>query len=891
MKNILYITPHLSTGGAPQYLLKKIEFLKNIYNIYVIEYNDYGIYRVQKNKIINLLNDKVFTLGEEKEEIFQIIEKIQPDIIHFEEMPEFFMSQDISKKIYNTERKYLIFETSHDSSFEPSNKVFLPDRFLFCSDNQVHNFSSLKIPSSVIEYPVPIKDKRDRIEGLKQLNLDPEKYHVLNVGLFTPRKNQAEIIEYAKSLRQFPIEFHFVGNMAPNFKSYWEPLMSDIPDNCKIWGERSDVDNFYSCMDLFLFTSRGNVHDKETNPLAIKEALSWKMPTIVYKLDSYLNKLDDKVTYLTNDNFEVNKLKILRKLNITENFISCKLEDDTKISISTGDYFKCLENKLVCLFDTKTNLLVYRSKIFSPNLWVQPNCSQKILGGINLKIYDAPGDYFSSLTDGNLMDEHHILYEKTFDFDNQIDDIKINDVDVNIKGIQDDPASWFTLYEVFYQECYKYVNILQGDVVLDVGGHYGLFDLYCLSKGASKIFTFEPAKKTFEILCENLKGYDQVKKFNMALSDKNGTSEFKILGSSAVNTFYDSFNTSEENPTTLGKKKIEEVRTIDFDTFMKNNDVDRIDVLKLDCEGAEWNIMPTISDHMLKHRIRKITMEVHDFFNNDNSLESRILRSSKLIDRLKKLGYDVKFDKEIVDGGLGNLWASRVPKIKIVHMLVDIEGEREKKSIEHLTKLAEYSGWKYVQMINKKYSDMPPKESCARPDDVQMEPGHYKLTPAHYGNYLAHYKAMLEHLNDEVDAVLFCECDAIFIKPIFEVYKEITDRFDDLMEFDLKYMNFGKRIVEWHYQKRNKYFDVTNRMSEAHCYLIPANCREYFLNKFEKTGWDTYDLWLNNNVLNEMVGGITKNPYSIQCSGNSYLDKSFKDGTSLLKDGDITYVL
>jgi len=138
MNKILYITPHLSTGGAPQYLLKKIELLKDFYTIYVIEYNDYGIYRVQKNKIIDLLNNSVYTLGEEKENIFKYIDEIKPNIIHFEEMPEFFMHDDIAKKIYNSDRNYLIYETSHDSSFDPSNKRFLPDKFLFCSDIKLH---------------------------------------------------------------------------------------------------------------------------------------------------------------------------------------------------------------------------------------------------------------------------------------------------------------------------------------------------------------------------------------------------------------------------------------------------------------------------------------------------------------------------------------------------------------------------------------------------------------------------------------------------------------------------------------------------------------------------------------------------------------------------------
>ena len=64
MKKLLYITPHLSTGGAPQYLLKKIEFLSSVYDIYVIEYSDHGHYRVQKNKIIKLLGDKHKTLYE-----------------------------------------------------------------------------------------------------------------------------------------------------------------------------------------------------------------------------------------------------------------------------------------------------------------------------------------------------------------------------------------------------------------------------------------------------------------------------------------------------------------------------------------------------------------------------------------------------------------------------------------------------------------------------------------------------------------------------------------------------------------------------------------------------------------------------------------------------------
>ena len=123
------------------------------------------------------------------------------------------------------------------------------------------------------------------------MNLDPEYKHVLNVGLFTSRKNQAEIFEYAKHLINEKIQFHFIGNQAPNFKDYWEPLMENKPDNCIVWGERSDTHNFYSCMDLFLFTSKGHHFDKETNPIVLKEAECWDIPIMLHKIDSYLEEI------------------------------------------------------------------------------------------------------------------------------------------------------------------------------------------------------------------------------------------------------------------------------------------------------------------------------------------------------------------------------------------------------------------------------------------------------------------------------------------------------------------------------------------------------------------------------------------------------------------------
>ena len=321
---ILYITPHLSTGGCPQYLLKKLRLLNDMHDLYCVEYNDYGEwFVVQKNQVRELLKDRYFVLGDSKEQLLSIIDKVQPDIIHLEEMPEYYMSDDIASKVYVNTRSYNIVETSHDSSFNTASKRFFPDRFVFVSNFQKQQMNPLKIDSHVVEYPIVHKDRvGNRDKSLVSLGLDPNLLHVVNVGLWSPRKNQGEIVEYAKKMIDLPVQFHFIGNTAGNFESYWSPILNNLPSNCRVWGERSDVDTFYSSMDLFLFTSRGNDNDKETSPIVIREAISYKLPSLIYNLPVYLNMYDrySNIKYLSNDfdnNVDIIRSYILKKKHNT----------------------------------------------------------------------------------------------------------------------------------------------------------------------------------------------------------------------------------------------------------------------------------------------------------------------------------------------------------------------------------------------------------------------------------------------------------------------------------------------------------------------------------------------------------------------------------------------
>ena len=313
MKKLLFIAPHLSTGGLPQYLCKKIELLKNEFDVYLIEWVDCtgGVLVVTKNKITQLVApERFYTLYEDKRQLIEIINDIQPDIIHLEEIPEFFMDDKITKQIYTQDRKYKIVETSHDSSYNTTQKKFFPDKFMFVSQWQINQYKDINVPKVLVEYPIEYIERPDRPEALQKLGLDPNKKHILHIGLFTPRKNQAEFFEYAKALPEY--EFHCVGNQADNFRHYWEPLMENKPSNLTWWNERTDVDAFYQAMDLFLFTSRGTDNDKETMPLVIREAVSYQIPILIYNLPVYLNYWDNySVNYLdfTDFNYNANLIK------------------------------------------------------------------------------------------------------------------------------------------------------------------------------------------------------------------------------------------------------------------------------------------------------------------------------------------------------------------------------------------------------------------------------------------------------------------------------------------------------------------------------------------------------------------------------------------------------
>ncbi len=397
---ILIIAPHLSTGGAPQVSLKRVEALIKSHDVYLIEYRQIAwSYVVQRDKLINILGEKFISLGniwgdtEELRDKFQeYIEKINPDIIHMEEIPEMFNYGGIRKEhadwLYRANRPYKIVETTHTSTYDVNQKIWLPDKFIFMSKYSQKEYSKFNIPSAVVEYPVE-KLEKNKSQAIKQLNLNPEYFHVLNVGLFTSGKNQGYVFEIAKMLQDYKIHFHFVGNQADNFKDYWMPLMEQKLDNCFVYGERNDVDLFYQASDLVIHPSL-----LELNPLAIKEATSYDLPVYLNNLTTYDNMYESykNIKFLTMD--------LNKDVKLIEKNFNLKRRDDNltftdllvnEYQSTTHDQKQTQEEYLeydvnftdgarvelhgrtklpfdVEIFESETNNLVYKTTL-SPNTW------------------------------------------------------------------------------------------------------------------------------------------------------------------------------------------------------------------------------------------------------------------------------------------------------------------------------------------------------------------------------------------------------------------------------------------------------------------------------------------------------------------------------------------
>lgn len=121
-------------------------------------------------------------------------------------------------------------------------------------------------------------------------------------------------------------------------------------------------------------------------------------------------------------------------------------------------------------------------------------------------------------------------------------------------------------------------------VFIDVGANTGLFSAQVLSKRNATAYLFEPVPEYMEYCRQRFEGRSNVKVENIALSNEQGTLKL-YLGDENLgwNTVVAEKTDSRMTPTL--------VPAITFDSYAEKNHISKIDLIKIDVEGAEYLVL------------------------------------------------------------------------------------------------------------------------------------------------------------------------------------------------------------------------------------------------------------------------------------------------------------
>jgi len=188
--------------------------------------------------------------------------------------------------------------------------------------------------------------------------------------------------------------------------------------------------------------------------------------------------------------------------------------------------------------------------------------------------------------------------------------------------------------EIIIKDDYqRFFKVEKDDIVVDIGASVGPFTYSILDKNPKKVFCLEPHEGLFKTLINNTSNSDNVVCINKGIMDIDGQITSRGL--------YDPTATQ----TWEKENKLDGLR---FNTFIKENNITKIDFLKTDCEGGEYSVFNKENFEWIKNNVYKIVGEFH-LTNDELKSKFRSFRDTYLtqfsnIQVLSMDGVDIKWD-------------------------------------------------------------------------------------------------------------------------------------------------------------------------------------------------------------------------------------------------------
>lgn len=178
--------------------------------------------------------------------------------------------------------------------------------------------------------------------------------------------------------------------------------------------------------------------------------------------------------------------------------------------------------------------------------------------------------------------------------------------------------------------------------VIDIGGAIGEFSILAASH-CREVFVFEPLADSVKILEKNI----AINKINNVYLSNSavGNSPLKIQ-TNMIN-----FGNSRTTTKNLGKS----VKTISLSQVAELTNSSNL-ILKIDCEGAEYDILLNTPPKILK-KFSQIVLEWHQFESDQEHF--------MLVNKLESSGFDVYTFPNPVHKNIGFLYAGQILNISV----------------------------------------------------------------------------------------------------------------------------------------------------------------------------------------------------------------------------------
>ncbi|HAF25827.1 MAG TPA: hypothetical protein DCG85_00785 [Lachnospiraceae bacterium] len=177
-------------------------------------------------------------------------------------------------------------------------------------------------------------------------------------------------------------------------------------------------------------------------------------------------------------------------------------------------------------------------------------------------------------------------------------------------------SDFFIFEEIYLKNTYHFITN-KDCILFDIGLNIGLASIFFASKDyVKKIYSFEPFKPSFDRAVANIALNDPVIKdkinvYNYGLSDVDRRGCYTYLeGNPGIMR-----TEGGSNPAKIVDDHAEEAELKEAGTELKKiieSDPNAEYVIKMDCEGAEYTIIPNLLKHDVLSHIRLIIMETHD---------------------------------------------------------------------------------------------------------------------------------------------------------------------------------------------------------------------------------------------------------------------------------------